>query len=114
MAAHGSEASLLLDAESRLWGQRQGEASFTELTPEQAPFDARALRMPDTPWSRAFLVFAREMAEALRAGRIEVPDAATLEDGVRSQEILDAARRSHAEAAWTPCLPTAGVAGRRG
>ena len=111
MAAHGSQATLALDAEGRLWAQRQRETGFTEVTPERPPFDATALQMPDTPWSRAFVLYAKEIVGALSGGRTAVPEAATLEDGVRSQEVLDAARRSHEEATWVACGPTARVAG---
>jgi predicted dehydrogenase len=47
-------------------------------------------------WSRGFLNFAGEIRNALLEDRIEIPQAATFEDGYRNQLVLDAARESHA------------------
>ena len=105
MSAHGSDGSLALEANGTLWGRRHGEAGFVELTPNVTPPDVKALGMPDTPWSLAFVLYAKEIAEALRSGRTEVTDAATFEDGLRSQEVLDALRESATREAWVECAP---------
>jgi predicted dehydrogenase len=52
------------------------------------------LGIPDTDWARCYLVFARRIIAALSEGRIEVPGAATFEDGHRTQIVLDAIRES--------------------
>ncbi len=113
MSAHGSASSLVLDTDGTLRGQRAGESEFSDLTPPRPPFDAQALRLPDTPWSRSFLLFAAAIARALGSGEAEVPDAATLEDGLRSQEVLDAARVSAADERWVACAPREGATSRR-
>jgi predicted dehydrogenase len=59
-----------------------------------------ATGLRDGSWSRGFSVFARELINALRAGRNEVAHAATFEDGHRAQLVLDAARASHQHARW--------------
>jgi predicted dehydrogenase len=70
-----------------------GEGEWRKIETEEAPL-AEGLR--DNEWSRGFTVFAREIVEALRAGRNVVEGAATFDDGHRTQHVLDAARESHA------------------
>lgn len=103
MAAHGTEGSLLLDAEGKLSGRRSAEKTFADLTAPAPAFDAAALGMPDTMWSRAFILYAAEIVRTLAAGRVELADAATFEDGLRSQEVLDALRESSRREAWVEC-----------
>jgi len=113
IAAHGTEGSLILEASGRLWGRRAAEKEFADLSAPAPPFDAQAMKMPDTIWSRAFVLYAREIATALAAGRTTVPEAATFEDGLRSQEVLDALRASARHGAWVECGPGAVVGGGR-
>jgi predicted dehydrogenase len=110
IAAHGTEGSLILEPSGKLWGRRGTEKDFTDLSAPAAPFDAAAMKMPDTIWSRSFVLYAREIAAALAAGRVVVPDAATFEDGLRSQEVLDALRASARRSEWVECGPGAVVA----
>jgi predicted dehydrogenase len=49
---------------------------------------------PNTGWNNGFLVFAAEIVKALQAGKTEVENAATFEDGYKIQLALDAARES--------------------
>ncbi len=79
-----------------------GRGPFEEVT---APDDLPAstdLGIPDTDWARAFLRLARETVAAIRAGDVDVPGAATFEDGHRNQLVLDAVRRSAETARWVP------------
>jgi predicted dehydrogenase len=94
MTAHGSDASVHLEADGRVYERRAAESAYAERTPPQPPFDAKALGMPDTMWARAFVVYAREIVEAIRSGAPEIPLAATFEDGLRAQEVLDELRAS--------------------
>jgi predicted dehydrogenase len=110
IAAHGTEGSLILEPSGKLWGRRGAEKEFVDLSAPAAPFDAAAMKMPDTIWSRSFVLYAREIAAALAAGRVVVPDAATFEDGLRSQEVLDALRASARAGGWVECGPGAVVA----
>jgi len=109
MAAQGLEGSLLLDPDSKLWGRRGAEKEFVDLTPPRPAFDAAAFRMPDNPWARAFVLFAGEIAAVLAAGRTDLPLAATFEDGLRSQQVLDAVRESAKRNEWIECGPGAPV-----
>lgn len=49
----------------------------------------------DTGFSRGFMEFAPKIVEAIREGKTEIEHAATFEDGVRVQKILDAAHESN-------------------
>ena len=112
MAAHGTEGSLALHADGKLFGRRAAEKEFTDLSAPSPPFDAVQLGMPDTMWSRAFILYAGEIVKALREGRTSVPGAATFEDGLRSQEVLDALRESARQEAWVECGAQAAVSRR--
>lgn len=50
--------------------------------------------MPDTGFARGFLAIAPKIVDAIRRGETSVTHAATFEDGVRVQKVLDAARES--------------------
>jgi predicted dehydrogenase len=50
----------------------------------------------DTGFSRGFVAFAPHMVEAIRSDTKTIEHAATFEDGVRVQRVLDAARESNA------------------
>ena len=51
--------------------------------------------VPDTGFSRGFTAFAAAIIETLRAGKTVVENAATFEDGLKVQIILDAVRESN-------------------
>ena len=48
-------------------------------------------------FARVLPFYLREVVDAVRSGAVEVPGAATFADGLQTQRVLDAARRSHAE-----------------
>ncbi|MGB7070523.1 MAG: Gfo/Idh/MocA family oxidoreductase [Pyrinomonadaceae bacterium] len=50
---------------------------------------------PDTGFSRGFSRFADEIVKAINAGEMQIKHAATFDDGLRVQRILDAARLSN-------------------
>ena len=56
--------------------------------------------MTEGIWSSGFTDFAKEIVAALREGRTTVEEAATFEDGYRTQLVLDAARRSNERGCW--------------
>ncbi len=49
---------------------------------------------PDTGFSRGFTKFAPEIVKAIREGKTEIENAATFADGLKIQQVLDAARES--------------------
>jgi len=100
LAIQGSEGTLRLDAEGRLWGSRRdpaaAEAPLEPLDdPETLPEDQRRA-LPDSPWARAFVPAARAIVAAVEAGGLP-PGAASFADGRAVQQVLDAARASAAE-----------------
>jgi predicted dehydrogenase len=105
MAAHGSDGTLVLSTDEKLWGRRREEDGFVDLTPATAPFDADKLGMKDNMWSRAFVIFAAEIAAHLALGKTTVPLAADFADGLRVQQVLDALRRSSQEESRVACGP---------
>src|SRR5262249_34345149 len=103
LLAHGESGSLLLDESEKLWGRREGEAEYSDLTPPPDPFDPVAHGMRDTTWARAFVRLARAVHSAIAEGKRDVPLAASFEDGVRVQQVLDAIRLSSRERRWVDC-----------
>lgn len=53
-----------------------------------------APKMKDVGWSKGFVKFSAEIAKTLLAGETTVQNAATFEDGLQIQRVLDAARES--------------------
>lgn len=51
--------------------------------------------MPDTGFARAFMAFAPKVVDAIRRGETTIESAATFEDALAVQRVLDAARRSN-------------------
>lgn len=90
----GSEGRLMLD-ESRLTltGRRDGDEEDLSVPDPAGGLDG----LPNPLWAPAFVHFAREIVRALEEGRRDVPGAADFGDGLATQRVLDAARRSHAE-----------------
>jgi predicted dehydrogenase len=88
----GSEGALMIEDDGHLWHARTGEGRWQQIETEEGEL---AAGMREGSWSRGFTIFSRAIIAALREGRTEIKDAATFEDGYRTQLVLDAARRSH-------------------
>lgn len=88
---YGTEGAIRIEHRGELFIAKAGEKDWTEVGVSVGEhFDGPA----DTGFSRAFNLFAAEIIEALQHGETEMPDAATFDDGVAIQAVLDAARRS--------------------
>lgn len=86
----GSEGTLVLRGNLRLEGARGNDRVLADLTPplpESAPAALRA-----DPWRLGTFLIARHLRDAVERGE-RPAGAATLEDGLRVQELLDEARR---------------------
>lgn len=94
---HGSEGSLVLDAQERLLAQRAGEKQPADLTLPDP--NASLPGVQPGPWNVSFVSLAREMVAAVQEGR-QPTEGATFWDGVRIQAILDAIRQSHEQRRW--------------
>jgi predicted dehydrogenase len=87
----GSEGALMIEDEGILWHARTGEGQWRQL---ETPRGELVAGMRDSSWGRGFTAFSRAIVSALREGRTHIEEAATFEDGYRTQLVLDAARRS--------------------
>jgi predicted dehydrogenase len=58
------------------------------------PLPGTAPGLPDTGFARGFVEFAPRIVSAVASGEVSTPYAATFDDGVGIQRVLDAARRS--------------------
>jgi predicted dehydrogenase len=96
----GTRGSLKLDEKGPLLSRPQGADAWTEVPCDDLPLPPEGTKVPDTPWARAFLLYAAAIRDALRAGRTTLPGASTFEDGWRNQRVLDAARESAKRGDW--------------
>jgi predicted dehydrogenase len=92
MEFYGTEGAIRIDHRGDVYVARPGKDSWDALDVELAPpISAYA----DTGFTRGFVVFAERVVEAIRVGRKSIDDAATFEDGLAVQRVLDAARESN-------------------
>ncbi|MEE9284876.1 MAG: Gfo/Idh/MocA family oxidoreductase [Dehalococcoidia bacterium] len=90
--AYGTEGTLVLDGD-RLLAARKGERSLEQVplpAPELASGTVDPHYVPMGTWTR-------QIVDAVSDGRQIAPD---FEDGWRSQQVIDAVRRSAAEGRW--------------
>ncbi len=90
----GARGALRVEDKGDVWHAPVGAGEWRLV--ETARGDV-APGMRDSGWARGFTRFAQEIVKALRDGRTRVEEAATFEDGYRTQLVLDAARRAHEE-----------------
>jgi predicted dehydrogenase len=88
---HGTEGSMLIGP--------NGELSVAGLKDKQrrvidVDLGEPVAGVPDTGFSRAFMSFAPKIVDALREERTQIDHAATFDDGLLVQRVLDAARGS--------------------
>jgi predicted dehydrogenase len=79
---------------------KEGNGEWREAAHDRDLPPSAELGIPDTDWARAFIRYARAIAGAIRGGRDRLEGAADFTDGHRNQVVLDAVRRSAAEADW--------------
>jgi predicted dehydrogenase len=87
----GDEGYLLLDAEDRLWGARQGKA-LADLTEPETLKPAPGMEYVSL-WGVSFVRLADHLISAVLDGAPVAP-AATFQDGLAVQRVLDAVRRT--------------------
>ena len=87
----GSEGSIRLDHRGELYVARTGETEWRQV---ETDLGTGIDGVADTGFSRGFMQFAPRIADAIRSGMNYVENAATFEDGVSVQRVLDAARSS--------------------
>jgi predicted dehydrogenase len=92
---HGREGSLWIEEDGRLFVARRGSSEREDASvPDGLGPDPV---LDGSQWARGFVLFARDIAQALRDGAT-VSYAATFEDGLATQRTLDAVRAASASA----------------
>ena len=88
----GTKGSIRVGESGELAVAKMGDKDWQEIEIDlgSAPPNTRV-----GGWSRGFMTFSREIISALAEGKTDVPHAATFDDGLRIQKVLDAARRSN-------------------
>ena len=72
---------------------KAGETDWTEI---EVDLGVPIPGVADTGFARGFMAIAPVLVDAIRSGSREIEHAATFEDGVSVQKVLDAARESDA------------------
>lgn len=88
----GAEGAIRIGPLGELFIAKNGETEWTAIEvelPEPIP------NAPDTGFTRGSMAIAPRIIEALRSGALSIEHAATFEDGLKVQRVLDAARESN-------------------
>jgi predicted dehydrogenase len=88
----GTDGAIRIDHRGEVFITKSGEVDWTEI---EVGFGEPIPGVADTGFSRGFMEFAPKIVEAIRERKIEIDYAATFEDGLKVQRVLDAARRSN-------------------
>lgn len=88
---YGTDGSMAIEHRGEVYIAMAGETAWTEIDVDLAE---NIPGIPDTGFARGFMAFAPEIIEAIAAGKSSVDHAATFEDGLNVQLVLDAARES--------------------
>lgn len=93
----GERGGLRVEGDGELWQSNIGEGAWKKVEVDRGEL---ARGMSDNGWARGFTVSSQKIVAAMREGRTTVDNAATFEDGYRTQLVLDAARRSNDLRCW--------------
>jgi predicted dehydrogenase len=94
MEFFGSQGAIRVDARGEVF---LGKAGAGDWTPIEIDLGKNIEGVPDTGFARGFLNFAPEIIKAILNGETSIEHAATFEDGLRVQKVLDAAHESNAK-----------------
>lgn len=94
----GTEGAIRIGHRGEIFIAKAGGAGWTEIDVE---FGKAIPGVPDTGFSRGFMEFAPKIVEAIRSGSKSIEYAATFEDGLKVQRVLDAARQSNTRGSLT-------------
>ncbi len=89
---YGTEGAMAVGPLGEVFVAKAGENDWSEIRVEMGE---AIPGVPDTGFSRGFMEFAPVIIEAIRGGQTTIENAATFEDGVKIQRVLDAARTSN-------------------
>lgn len=88
---HGTGGAMRIDHLGELWIAKLGDQGWSEV---EVDLGEAIVGVADTGFSRGFRKFAPKIVEAVQNGSSEIEQAATFEDGLNVQQVLDAARES--------------------
>jgi predicted dehydrogenase len=94
MEFFGLQGAIRVDARGEVF---LGKAGAGDWTPIEIDLGKNIEGVPDTGFARGFLNFAPEIIKAILNGETSIEHAATFEDGLRVQKVLDAAHESNAK-----------------
>jgi predicted dehydrogenase len=94
---YGTSGALMVEETGELWHSPLGSGNWRPVAVDQ---DHMAHGMRESSWSRGFTAFSGAIVEAMQSGKTTVANAATFEDGHRTQQVLDAARASNESGCW--------------
>lgn len=102
LTLYGTDGALRLDEADRLWGMKADaftDGTWSEIAVDDPVRDAG--NVPGgTSFARGSVYLAQSIAQTLSNGEHWIADAASFFDGLKAQQMLDAARRSHSERIW--------------
>ena len=87
----GVKGALRVNHQGEILLAKSGEKDWTKIDTD---LGKHVEGVPDTGFARGFMSFAPKIVEAIAGGKTEIPHAATFEDGVKVQKVLNAARES--------------------
>ena len=92
MEFFGSQGALRVEARGEVFLGKADSKDWAEI---ETDLGKNVEGVPDTGFARGFMNFAPEIVAAILEGKNEIENAATFEDGVKVQKILDAAHESN-------------------
>ncbi len=87
----GTKGWLRVDHRGDVYIAKRGESEWTTIDVE---FPTGIEGVPESGFPSGFMAFAPKIVQAIRTGNFDIEFAATFEDGVTVQKVLDAARES--------------------
>jgi predicted dehydrogenase len=88
----GTKGAMRIGYRGEIFLATENDKDWREIEVE---FDKPINTVQDTGFSRGFTSFARKIIEAIRNGRLTIEHAATFEDGLKVQKVIDAAHESN-------------------
>lgn len=88
----GTKGALQIEDGGEIFFAKIGKGEWSEI---EVDLGEVAPKMRVSGWSRGFMNFSREIISALLEGKTSIKHAATFEDGLQVQKVLDAARESN-------------------
>jgi len=88
----GTEGAIKIEHRGDVYIAKTGDEDWREI---ETVLGTAIPGVPDTGFSRGFMDFAPKIVDAIIEGKTEIEHAATFDDGLKVQKVLDAARESN-------------------